>query len=161
MLSWAFLGLSWGVLGLLWAVLGLLELLPEPKPLKNDCSRLFSGTRVLDRKSQHSLGSSQQPEQPTASNLWPSSATGVASASRSGQRPLRGAPRPYEITHLRSLRLDSPKGTKSPSMRVRKRLLADVARLSHETRVRAENVPHAPRPGVRQFHPPSADPFPQ
>ena len=61
-LSWAFLGLSWAVSGFLGAVLGLLELLREPKPLKNYCSRLFSGTRVLDRKSQHSLGSSQQPE---------------------------------------------------------------------------------------------------
>ena len=94
-LSWAFLGLSWAVSGLLGAVLGLLELLREPTPLKNYCSRLFSGIRVLDRESQHSLGSSQQPEQPTASNLWPRSAAGVASASRSGRAAFRQHAKPY------------------------------------------------------------------
>ena len=85
-LSWPLLGLSWALLGLLGAVLGCLGLswgclgsLGVASGANTLEKLLLSAILgVLDRKNQHSLGSSQQPEQPTASNLWPRSAAGVA-----------------------------------------------------------------------------------
>ena len=85
-LSWPLLGLSWALLGLLGAVLGCLGLswgclgsLGAASGANTLEKLLLSAILgVLDRKNQHSLGSSQQPEQPTASNLWPRSAAGVA-----------------------------------------------------------------------------------
>ena len=85
-LSWLLLGLSCALLGLLGAVLGCLGLswgclgsLGAASGANTLEKLLLSAILgVLDRKNQHSLGSSQQPEQPTASNLWPRSAAGVA-----------------------------------------------------------------------------------
>ena len=63
-LSWAFLGLSWAVSGFLGAVLGLLELLREPTPLKNYCSRLFSGSWTGKTSIHWVAASSQSNRQP-------------------------------------------------------------------------------------------------